>query len=316
MDNLFATYNLPTRRNGQNRERIFEIDFLRGFDVFLMVLVHFTYDMGPGVSDIFRSPEQYPNWVDAMNRLGSSIFFAITSPIGTYWGSDSVYTTLFPLEAIGAGLFVFICGISCSFAKSNFQRGIKLFYVAMIMTLVLSFFDYFAYHTVSGFLVLDGTKEAVSPYIIMGILHAMAIALLLYALFDHFFNQWWQTFLAAAVLCFFSAFSLWYGYPNGYMPSWGYSLGDFWKLLVGLARTGDDYFSPLLISAVLFLGATVGKTLYKEKKAYTPKWFPKKWASPFIFLGKHSLEVYVLHQVFLYLVLALILWSSGFRLAL
>jgi uncharacterized membrane protein len=306
MDNLFATYNLPARRNGQNHERIFEIDFLRGFDVFLMMLVHFTYDMGPGVSDIFRAPAQYPSWVDAMDRLGSSVFFAVTSPIGTRWGNDLVFTTLFPLEAIGAGLFVFLCGISCSFAKSNFQRGIKLFYVAMIMTLVLSFYDYFAYHKVIG----------VSPYIIMGILHAMAIALLLYAFFDHFFNQWWQTFVAAIVLCFFSAFSLWYGYPNGNMASWDYSLGDFWKLLVGLARTGDDYFSPLLISAVLFLGATVGKTLYKEKKAYTPKWFPKKWATPFIFLGKHSLEVYVLHQVVLYLVLALILWSSGFRLAL
>jgi uncharacterized membrane protein len=306
MDNLFASYNLSARRNGKSRERIFEIDFLRGFDVFLMVLVHFTYDIGDGIRDIFRSPAQYPNWVVTMQKLGSSIFFAITSPIGTPWGNDFVYTTLFPLEVIGAGLFVFISGISCSFAKSNFQRGIKLFYVAMILTMTLSFFDFFAYHTLEG----------VSPFIIMGILHAMAIALLLYALFDHFFNKWWQTFIAAGVLVFFSGFSIWYGYPNGAMASWDNSLTDFWKLLVGLVRTGDDYFSPLLISAVLFLGATVGKTLYKAKKAFTPKWFPKKWASPFLFLGKYSLEVYVLHQVVLYLILAVILWSSGFRLAL
>lgn len=300
MNNAFANYNLPARKD---RERIFEIDFLRGFDVFLMIVCHFAYDMGPGIRDFFHFPASYPEWVKAMDRFGNSVFFAITQPGGTRWGMDSAVTSLFPLEVIGAGLFVLLCGISCSFAKSNFERGIKLYYVAMIITLFLYAYGFFSKHAVMG----------VSPAIILGILHAMAFALILYAIFDHFFNKWWQTFIAAIVLSAGALYGVWYFGQS--MNEWDYSLGDFWKLLVGMVRTGDDYFSPLLISAVLFLGASIGKTLYRAKRSYLPKWFPKKWAKPFIFLGKHSLEVYILHQVVLYLILAVMLYPIGFRFA-
>jgi uncharacterized membrane protein len=305
MEKALQRYELPPRIGKKPKERIFEIDFLRGFDVFLMVLCHFCYDLGSqGIRDLFIVPSHVPSWVTSLSSFCESVFYSITVPNGWPWAGDLVNTHLFSLECAGAGLFVFLCGVSCAFSKSNFKRGLKLLYVAMGLTLVL----YIGTHL--GFL---------NATIIMGILHAMAIALIVYAIYDHFFGEWWQTYAAAIVLAIASGFVVWFGYQRtGYHAGdyfeWNHTLGDYWKILIGTARTGDDYFSPVLVTTGVFLGAVVGKTLYKDRRPLTPDWFPKKWAKPIIWLGKHSLAVYVFHQIVLYLLMCLILLPAGYRL--
>ena len=64
------------------------------------------------------------------------------------------------------------------------------------------------------------------------------------------------------------------------------------------------------MSAVLFFGADLGKLIYKKKKSYLPF---LKYAEPFPFLGRRSLEVYIIHQPVLILVLTIMVLSMGYN---
>lgn len=319
-------------RPSKKRERIFEIDFLRGFDVFLMIAVHFLSSFSIiaryGMFGIVVRGENVPSWVDEMAVFCENVFCAITQQSGAVFPGDySMPTHLLCLEIIFAGLFVFLSGISCAFARNNAKRGFQLACLATAMTLVLYIGD-----------CLFGTGVE----IYMGILHALSIAILVYSLFNHFFPKWYQTFAAAIVLSIFALITVWFsrdivrGYDPYTQSAYAYtqyntiftvdvngtlfggnlsinfgSFGDYLKLYIGLAHGGDDSFSPLLLTAILFLGATVGKTLYANKKSIIKTQFPKGWAKPFIFMGKHSLIIYLFHQVFFYIIIAIILLIFG-----
>lgn len=166
-------------------------------------------------------------------------------------------------------------------------------------------------------LALEGADRffGLGVHIYLGILHSLAIAMLLYSLIDYFWKSYWVDYgvgilftIALAVTLYLSNGPLdWEDLTHSFPK-------DSWKLLVGMARAGDDYFSPMLTCALMFLGATVGKTVYKNRKPLTPAWFPKAWATPVLFLGQHSLEAYILHQPLSILSLWIILAPFGYHL--
>jgi uncharacterized membrane protein len=287
MDSLALAYELPIRKKVA-RERVFEIDFLRGFDILLMVLLHFCYDLS-AINAFFKAPASGSlPWVKGMISFGGTIFQLID------------FGELFSLEFFFSGLFMFLSGISCSFSHSNFTRGIKLSFVAVLMTLALECADHFT---------------GLDVHIYLGILHSLAIAMLLYSFVDHFWKSYWVDYgvgiaftIALGLTLYYSDCAVYYDYPVTNLPK------DGWKLLLGLGHAGDDYFSPLLTCTLMFLGAVVGKTLYRKRQPLTPAWFPKKWANPILFLGQHSLEAYILHQPLSILALWIILAPFGYRL--
>jgi uncharacterized membrane protein len=287
MDSLALAYEMPLRKK-VNRERVFEIDFLRGFDIFLMLLLHFCYDLS-AINLFFKAPSTGAlPWVEGMRSFGASVFLMID--IGE----------LFSLEFFFSGLFMFLSGISCSFSHSNFTRAIKLSYVALLMTLALEFADRFT---------------GLNVHIYLGILHSLAIAMLLYSFVDHFWKSFWVDYGVGIFFTILLAVTLYLSNgPLDWADLTGVFPKDGWKLLVGMARAGDDYFSPMLTCALMFLGAVVGKTVYHSRKPLTPAWFPKKWATPILFLGQHSLEAYILHQPASILALWIILAPFGYRL--
>lgn len=82
--------------------RIWEIDFLRGIALILMMLFHFLYDL--------------------------NAFYHVEIP---YWDSFWVIE-----GKISAVLFMILAGISSTFSKNNLKRGLKILLVAMGISLV------------------------------------------------------------------------------------------------------------------------------------------------------------------------------------
>jgi len=311
-------YALPPRIKAK-KPRVFEIDFLRGVAIFLMILIHACYSFGYGPS-FFSFPGGKPDWLIKMQAFFQFVFNAITQPDGShsalYWGNTPLYvsegyninTNLYCLEVFFAGMFMFLSGVSCSFSRSNLKRGVQLAFVSSFLTIAIELAD-----------VLFG----LNMHIVCGILHSLSFAIIVYAIFDRFFNEWWQhlLFVVPLLLINMAVLSLAYD-SNSHMLSlntnrivdFGTWLDAVGALLIGRYRYGDDYFPPFLVTLALFLGGIVGKLLYKDRKSIFPDDFPTKWATPILAMGRHTIYIYVLHQVIIFLIMGIIVLSVGGKL--
>ena len=100
-----------TRTSGV--ERIWEIDFLRGLAIILMVGYHLLFDLGE-----FRGVKRF---------LGFS-----TDLSSVAWSAAQYFF---------AGLFVILSGTSSTLSRSNVRRGLKLLAVSLAVTVATYIFD-------------------------------------------------------------------------------------------------------------------------------------------------------------------------------
>lgn len=87
------------------KQRAFELDFLRGFSIFLMMIMHFAFDM------------RYFFDFDMFAVLESDYFWVFVEPFFLC-------------------IFVGVSGICCTFSRNNFFRGLKLLGVAIAFSFV------------------------------------------------------------------------------------------------------------------------------------------------------------------------------------
>ncbi|MGB7294182.1 MAG: heparan-alpha-glucosaminide N-acetyltransferase [Candidatus Aminicenantales bacterium] len=103
----------PAAPRAPRRERIWEIDFLRGLSIILMVGYHLLYDLGEmvGLESFlgFNTDLSTPAW------LAAQYFFA--------------------------ALFVVLSGVSSTLSRSNVRRSLKLLAVAILISVVTFFFN-------------------------------------------------------------------------------------------------------------------------------------------------------------------------------
>ncbi len=306
-----------------NSKRIFEIDFLRGFDIILMIAVHFCFAASfSGLMGMFFDRNSASNGtIEAMNRFCTNVFDSIVIPSGISNPFGEGRFCLHFLEIFFSGLFVFLSGISCSFARNNVKRAFQLAYLAELMTVFLIAISVTLNNIQGHACNVGDTSFACDMYnhrpqisIILGILQSMAIALIIYSVFDIFFNKFYQTFIAAIIWSIIAIITAYFSCNNATgMINVAKGFEDWWKLLLGTARYGDDYFSPTQVTAVLFLGAAFGKLFYEKKKSLLPESFKGKWATPVLFMGKHTLVIYILHMPIIYGILAIVYLLVGYR---
>lgn len=285
------------------KHRFWELDFVRGLCVLLMILDHAAYS-------IMRVAPM----IDEM--LGKTIWDGASSWVAnSYWYGD--FRTLVRFFVLGA--FFLICGISCTFSRSNAKRGTICFFVGCFLTFVTTLIDQ----------IFD---MGISIY--FGVLHMLGVSMLIYAglqaigrkiqklgkteknkAITSAIGDYLPSVVGIILLIVY--FACWYDGIRGDMPITDSAIDDvalskLVSLFVNLNVSsefvigGSDYWTLLPWSAIVLAGGAIGVGLYKSKAKNYLAFADGKWNKPICFLGRHALAAYVLHQVAVVVVLFLV----------
>ncbi|MEM4254741.1 MAG: heparan-alpha-glucosaminide N-acetyltransferase [Candidatus Norongarragalinales archaeon] len=205
------------------------------------------------------------NWLFALDFFGLTEFDASQ---GFWWA----------FARITGGAFVLIAGVSLwlsCFKRSRAEialRGLKVFCLGLGITAATALF----------------LKQGA---VVFGILHSIGVSTILGIAFLGWSEKRLLVFsllavLSGAALSFFS-----FGFP--------------WLLWLGLQPAGFytlDYFPLLPWFGVFTAGVALGKKVYPAR-AVEPRRGPPAFARSLVFLGRHSLGIYLAHQPLLVVVL-------------
>ena len=172
--------------------------------------------------------------------------------------------------------FFLISGISSNFLKdlANLKRGVKTSILGFLISLVTYFF-------------------AKDQLIIWGVLNGLGLSMIL----GSFLNKYFKMPIKLSII-FLIIFIFTYKIPMGSLYNLFAKLYDSNLFILGFPSSNfssSDYFPILPWIFAYFLGMTFGKFLlandfftYKGKENFLTK------------IGKHSLAIYLLHQIILY----------------
>ncbi len=173
----------------------------------------------------------------------------------------------------GGILFILLSGICATLGHRSVRRGVIVFVCGLIISLVTF-----------GMYKLDFADKSIIIY--FGVLHCLGTCMILWPIFRKL--PWW---VLAPLGIALTALGMYLGGLSSETP---------WLLPFGLLPRGlgtSDYF-PLFPHLGYFLvGAALGKTLYRGKTTLLPKVHSQNILLRFLqFCGRHSLEIYLLHQ--------------------
>ncbi len=295
-----------TLNPARQRRRIWEIDFLRGVCVLLMILDHLAILLAD-----FFGRSWYGNHFYARGLGDSFTRFCVQ------WIQGEAREIVHPIV-----LFVFfaISGISCSFSRSNAKRGLQLAVVALIYSLC----SYVAQDLGFG-----------GVFVSFGVLHFLAVSILIYALIVFFSSPHGNpksiisgkrytthigdkspnklaVMLSSAVIIVVTACLYFLYTPPATTPKFFaivFPPDDFYGNSSLFYSQSDvspgDLFTLIPYLAFFFSGTLLAPLLYPTKRSLLPR-LDRGWQKPVSFVGRHALVVYVLHVVLLAGLLALI----------
>ena len=252
-----------------SRQRIPELDALRGFALLMMVLHHFIYDIRYLLGlDLFAFQE-----TDFFQNVVRGFFVAV---------------------------FVVVSGACCQFSRNNLRRALKMGIVSILFSGVMAVVSYvmkedmYIFFNVLHLLAVGTFLYGLGEWI----RHKRA---------RHISNdespKWPDTdkppsmrrqilYLSAAL--FFMAGEL----VLDYLPH----TDSLWLLPLGRIPTGipgmSDYLPIFPWLGFFFVGVYIGVTRYRHRRTLLPNLptFILKILSPFVWLGQKSLWIYLLHQ--------------------
>ncbi len=268
------------------RQRVWEIDFVRGICVILMILDHLAILLGT----VFA-----PSW------YGYNFY---SKGIGDSFSSFCYYWSLLCPERdiihpIVLFIFFSLSGISCTFSRSNLKRGLQLALVAILYTV--------------GSYIAENVIGIYGTFVTFGVLHFLAVCILTYAVIEILVKKssigmgLASTIIIIITLCLYfcytppkdtSIFFCWIFPPRDFYgnPSLFYTQSQV---------SPGDLFTMIPYTAFYFSGVLMAQFLYPVKTSILPK-LDRAWHKPFTFVGKHALIIYVAHLVLLAGVLALV----------
>lgn len=254
-DKIYIMENTVTKK-----KRIHLLDEIRGLAVFCMIFYH--------------------------------AFFILGDEFGYAWGTR-LFDFFMPLEPIFAGLFIAVCGLSCSLSHNNLKRGVIIFAAALALSLVTC--------VIMPAIGFDGAQ------IYFGILHLLGVCVIIYALGQKFFNAanpYAGILICAVLYPFFSGIekgTLSYGelvtvnipdvlYTVNYLMPLGIYAPWFYSA---------DYFPIFPSIFIFFAGVFTGRIL--SAKGF-PEYTYKKRIPFFDWLGTHAFVIYLAHMPVIYAV--------------
>ncbi len=292
------------RYSHRKRDRFWEIDFLRGLCVLLMVFDHFMYclwDIMPSLNEMF----------------GTTLFAEWRNIAIQYWR----WNVRINVREVVICTFFILCGVSCTLTRGNFRRFIPLALVAVGISAVTAFID-------ENFIA--GT------HIIFGVIHMIAAGVLLYALFDNavsavcdVLGKGKKARVAETILRYVPGL-IGIGFLIMYFTCFAdlHIVDGAIRIDSTFAAEGSqaermlraiflyvnnynfesvsaDYFPILPYAMVILAGGVIGRAIYHTAAKYTFAPLDGAWNRGFCFLGRHSAFIFVAHMVVIPVLLAL-----------
>lgn len=242
------------------------IDFLRGFCMFLVIFDHIMWNFG----------YFFTRWAIALNDT-TSVMYYIGQFASFYWS----WALRDAVRFFALGTFVLLSGISVAFSKDNYKRTLELLALVFALTLVSN--------------MLNAIWPAGSA-INFNILAVLGYSLLVYTFVC---KKSYRSILATLLILFIFEYTI--------LPILEVYLKDSNALLIPLWKSeitinGQTYFEadymPLFPYILFFfLGVLISMAYYfpRMKRKELGKHYD--WQRPFCFLGRHSLIVYMTHQI-------------------
>ena len=277
----FFLENIPTKRS-----RIWELDFIRGFCVLLMIVDHLMYLLA------FTYGNEWFGWHPV---AGSSFGADLTLFARWYWNS----TPREIIHPIILFLFFSVSGISCYFSRSNLKRGLQLAVISIIYSLATLYLQNDL--GMNGSLVSFGVLNMLATCILSFTAVSFIIKL---ATKGKAYGKW----ICSAV--FFSIFLvivlLYFLYiPPKTTPKWLFFLFPPETFFTQAEMSPGDFFPMIPWASFFFFGAMIAPLLYGRKKSLFPS-LDRGWHRPVSFLGKYTLVIYLTHIILLTLLFSLI----------
>ena len=255
----------------KKRERIWEVDFVRGLMILFVVWDHFMWDVNCiGLSDyntklfqwLYNLSEHY--YAGSLRRVTHDVFVS---------------------------MFVLTSGVSCAFSRSNGKRALKMMTFAMLLSAVT--------YAISA--IID---EELTIY--FNVIHVVALSVALYACIEWIWARCtknWQKNIFGVVYFAVTMTALILGACANKMGAhWtNLLLGESeWRAsVIKKFRMGGDYLAFLPDFGWFLVGVFIGKVAYRERKTVFPS-VDARYVSPVTFCGRHSLWVYFISQIVMF----------------
>ncbi len=260
------------------KRRIWELDFLRGFAIIMMIFDHLMYDF-------MYMPVFFSNF----NQVDNPTFNWLSDMGLSYWLSGLRFFGHFFFVA----LFLIISGISFTFSKNNLSRGLKLSIVAILITLVTFTLDYFL---------------SMEMIIVFGIIHLYALSIILTYLIRKLIKNE-IVILVISLIVIFVGFLIKF-YNPVFLAS--FSWAELWKIIIGINAYGADYFGLIPYFGFILLGTVLGKAFYSNRQSLIPQVnIPEK--NIVMIAGRRSLLIFITHQIVLIALIYIIGFIFGYR---
>lgn len=256
-----------------SKNRIWEIDFLRGIAIVMMVLDHLAYDFS--VLDTFISPYNYNNvFLESIRLFGIAV-------------RGSAFRQC--LHYFFLPLFLILTGISNSLTTNKWRRLANMALLSAFMTTATMLIS-----RISGMWCL----------ILFGVLHCMTVGLLLSCLIDLIKNETVAKYLSLAVgvaIIVVGILISWYDAPMLVVShNYNYFSAEYFpslmQIVFGFARGGADCLGIFPCAGLVLVGNYLGKSFYADKKSLLPKLdldFNRYYCS----IGRNTVWIYLTHQV-------------------
>jgi uncharacterized membrane protein len=226
-------------RTNINGNRIWELDFFRGIALFLMIYFHIIFDL----EVIYGYNINYSS--------GINQFIGKTSAIS----------------------FILISAVSCSLSKRNIKRGLKIFGIAMIITILTHLYS-------SGL----GVK--------FGILHFLGVCIVFSPLLQKL-NKY--LLVAGGIfIIYLGQFTTKIVVYHDFLSPFGIASSSF---------TSSDYYPLIPWLGIFLIGMALGKIFYPQKISVFSFSIRDNLISK---AGRHTLITYIAHQPMILIILTLL----------